>query len=170
MVLGGQDPLCPWTLSVLGCSLSLDPHYPWTLSVPGVSECQLFWLLTLLVLSCSMCQDGGWSCRGSRCPEVAFCPGDLVYRFGSCLLTCDSLDQNHTCVGAVDGCVCPDGMLRLVSLPPTSSPDFWIFSFNVTTSPLLQDERCVLPEDCPCHHNGKLYHPNQTISKDCNTW
>ncbi|NXE58077.1 SSPO protein, partial [Casuarius casuarius] len=34
---------------------------------------------------------------------------------------------------------------------------------------LLQDERCVSPEECPCHHNGRLYRPNDTIVRDCNT-
>ncbi|MEQ2212223.1 hypothetical protein XENOCAPTIV_027671, partial [Xenoophorus captivus] len=31
------------------------------------------------------------------------------------------------------------------------------------------DDRCVLPDECPCHHNGQLYYTNDTITKDCNT-
>lgn len=33
-----------------------------------------------------------------------------------------------------------------------------------------QDGRCVSPEECPCHHGGRLYQPNDTIVRDCNTW
>lgn len=33
-----------------------------------------------------------------------------------------------------------------------------------------QDGRCVSPEECPCHHGGRLYWPNDTIVWDCNTW
>ncbi|XP_073488988.1 LOW QUALITY PROTEIN: SCO-spondin-like [Aquarana catesbeiana] len=91
-----------------------------------------------------ICENGVWNCTGSSCPEVAYCPGDLVYKYGSCLLTCDTVDQNQTCIDVVDGCVCRDGTVLL-------------------------ENRCVPPEDCPCHHHGKLYQPNQTISKDCNT-
>ncbi|TMS09243.1 SCO-spondin, partial [Larimichthys crocea] len=30
-------------------------------------------------------------------------------------------------------------------------------------------DHCVLPDECPCHHNGRLYYSNDTIVKDCNT-
>ncbi|XP_069815842.1 SCO-spondin-like [Dendropsophus ebraccatus] len=90
------------------------------------------------------CVNGSWNCTENSCPEVAFCPGDLVYKFGGCLLTCENLEQNHSCSDRGDGCVCPDGMVLLM-------------------------DRCVPPEDCPCHHHGKLYHTNDTITKDCNT-
>ena len=33
-----------------------------------------------------------------------------------------------------------------------------------------QDGRCVSPDECPCHHGGRLYRPNDTIVHDCNTW
>ncbi|KAE8595015.1 hypothetical protein XENTR_v10015432 [Xenopus tropicalis] len=91
-----------------------------------------------------VCENGVWNCTGSSCPEAAYCPGNMVYSPGSCLLTCDSLERNGTCSDTLDGCVCPEG------------------------TALLKDS-CVLPEDCPCHHHGKLYHPNDTIVKDCNT-
>ncbi|XP_056307202.1 SCO-spondin-like [Danio aesculapii] len=32
-----------------------------------------------------------------------------------------------------------------------------------------EGDQCVKPEECPCHHNGRLYFTNDTISKDCNT-
>ncbi|XP_075117575.1 SCO-spondin-like [Leptodactylus fuscus] len=91
-----------------------------------------------------VCVNGSWNCTESRCPEVAFCPGDLVYKFGSCLITCENLEQNQSCSEAGDGCVCPDGTVFLM-------------------------DRCVHPENCPCHHHGKLYYTNDTITKDCNT-
>ncbi|KAM4705238.1 SCO-spondin-like [Rhinophrynus dorsalis] len=91
-----------------------------------------------------VCENAVWNCTQTSCPEAAFCPGNMVYAFGSCLLTCEDLDLNGTCSDTVDGCVCPEGTV------------------------LLKD-RCVPPEDCPCHHHGKLYHPNETIVKDCNT-
>ncbi|OXB70710.1 UNVERIFIED_CONTAM: hypothetical protein H355_006103 [Colinus virginianus] len=91
-----------------------------------------------------VCTAGTWSCTDAPCPDAAFCPGDLVYAFGSCLRTCDSAEPNGTCTGIIDGCVCPPGTVFL-------------------------DERCVPPEECPCQHNGRLYHPNDTIVRDCNT-
>ncbi|XP_053571495.1 SCO-spondin-like [Bombina bombina] len=91
-----------------------------------------------------VCDKAVWNCTEAICPEAAYCPGNLVYEFGSCLRTCENFDENMTCSDTLDGCVCP----------------------SVTV--LLKD-RCIRPEDCPCHHHGKLYHPNETIIKDCNT-
>ncbi|XP_077125438.1 SCO-spondin-like [Ranitomeya variabilis] len=90
------------------------------------------------------CVNGIWNCTENRCPEVAFCPGDLVYKFGACLLTCENQELNKTCSDSGDGCVCPDGTLFMMG-------------------------RCLPPEECPCHHHGKLYHTNETINKNCNT-
>ncbi|XP_068790174.1 SCO-spondin-like [Struthio camelus] len=91
-----------------------------------------------------VCTAGAWNCTASPCPEAAFCPGELVYAVGSCLRTCDSAQPDGTCAGLSDGCVCPPGTVLL-------------------------DERCVPPERCPCHHNGRRYQPNDTIVTDCNT-
>ncbi|KAM9306065.1 SCO-spondin-like, partial [Gastrophryne carolinensis] len=91
-----------------------------------------------------VCEGAAWNCTEPICPEVAYCPGDLVYQHGSCLLTCDNLNHSRTCPEALDGCVCPGGTVFLRG-------------------------RCVPPEDCPCHHHGGTYLPNQTIAKDCNT-
>ncbi|XP_069586533.1 SCO-spondin-like [Ranitomeya imitator] len=90
------------------------------------------------------CVNGIWNCTENRCPEVAFCPGDLVYKFGACLLTCENQELNKTCSDSGDGCMCPDGTLFMMG-------------------------RCLPPEECPCHHHGKLYHTNETINKNCNT-
>ncbi|XP_063003641.1 SCO-spondin-like [Elgaria multicarinata webbii] len=91
-----------------------------------------------------LCANGAWNCTDENCPKAVLCPGDLVYAFGSCLRTCESPESNLSCAGSSDGCVCPPGTVFL-------------------------DERCVPPEECPCHHNGRLYQPNDTIAKDCNT-
>nr|XP_040023734.1 SCO-spondin [Gasterosteus aculeatus aculeatus] len=98
-----------------------------------------------------VCERGLFNCTQERCEEVTRCPGHLVYSPRSCLPTCSSLDQqqgsgvaHESCREALSACVCPRGTVLL-------------------------DDRCVLPEDCPCHHNGRLYFSNETITKDCNT-
>ncbi|KYO43844.1 SCO-spondin [Alligator mississippiensis] len=91
-----------------------------------------------------VCMDGAWNCTDASCPEAVSCPGELVYAFGGCLHTCDSPEGNLSCSGLTEGCVCPPGTVFL-------------------------NERCVSPEECPCQHNGRLYQPNDTIIKDCNT-
>ncbi|XP_074919520.1 SCO-spondin-like [Chelonoidis abingdonii] len=91
-----------------------------------------------------VCVNGLWNCTDNSCPEAAFCPGELVYAHGSCLRTCATAESNLSCPGLSNGCVCPPGTVF----------------FN---------EHCVSPDECPCHHNGRLYLPNDTIAKDCNT-
>ncbi|XP_053120701.1 SCO-spondin-like [Hemicordylus capensis] len=91
-----------------------------------------------------VCVDGAWNCTAEICPEAVLCPGELIYAFGSCLRTCESPEGNLSCAGLSDGCVCPPGTVFL-------------------------NERCVPPEECPCHHHGRLYQPNDTIARDCNT-
>uniref|UniRef100_A0A2I3GQ68 SCO-spondin n=1 Tax=Nomascus leucogenys TaxID=61853 RepID=A0A2I3GQ68_NOMLE len=93
-----------------------------------------------------ICQERGlWNCTARHCPpQQAFCPRELVYAPGACLLTCDSPSANHSCpAGSADGCVCPPGTVLL-------------------------DERCVPPDLCPCRHSGQWYLPNATIQEDCN--
>ncbi|KAM9839429.1 LOW QUALITY PROTEIN: SCO-spondin [Aulostomus maculatus] len=101
-----------------------------------------------------VCRDGLFNCTQERCEEVNRCPGSLVYSPRSCLLTCSSLDPlsqqpgsgitQGSCSEPLSGCVCPQGTVLL-------------------------GDRCVLPDECPCHHNGRLYYSNDTIIKDCNT-
>ncbi|XP_069066851.1 SCO-spondin-like [Pleurodeles waltl] len=91
-----------------------------------------------------VCSNGTWNCTDVGCPDTAYCPGNLVYEFGSCLRTCENPETNQTCSSAMEGCVCPEGTVLLNGL-------------------------CIPPEECPCHHNGRLYRPNETIKKDCNT-
>ncbi|CAL8292204.1 unnamed protein product [Lota lota] len=100
-----------------------------------------------------LCELGRLNCTSRRCEEVNRCPGSLVYSPRSCLLSCSSLDPPGQqqgvsappgCLEPLAGCVCPQGAVLL-------------------------GERCVPPEECPCHHNGRLYYTNDTITKDCNT-
>uniref|UniRef100_A0AAV2L5H3 SCO-spondin n=1 Tax=Knipowitschia caucasica TaxID=637954 RepID=A0AAV2L5H3_KNICA len=93
-----------------------------------------------------VCQQGALNCSQEVCEEVSRCPGALVYAPRSCLLTCSSLDvPPGACREALSGCVCPQGTVLL-------------------------GDQCVPPDQCPCHHNGRLYQSNDTIRKDCNTW
>ncbi|KAJ8010539.1 hypothetical protein DPEC_G00076130 [Dallia pectoralis] len=100
-----------------------------------------------------VCTQGSWNCTQEVCQEVPQCPGSLIFSPRSCLLTCSSLDPpgkgpegalTTSCQEPLAGCVCPRGTVLLV-------------------------DDCVVPEKCPCHHNGRLYFNNETIAKDCNT-
>ncbi|KAM7370189.1 hypothetical protein PAMP_011460 [Pampus punctatissimus] len=101
-----------------------------------------------------VCERGLFNCTQEQCEEVNQCPGSLVYSPRSCLLTCSSLDppsqqqgpsaSQPTCREPLSGCVCPQ-------------------------ETVLLGDRCVPPDECPCHHNGRLYYANDTITKDCNT-
>uniref|UniRef100_A0A3Q2CH68 SCO-spondin n=1 Tax=Cyprinodon variegatus TaxID=28743 RepID=A0A3Q2CH68_CYPVA len=101
-----------------------------------------------------VCEQGVFNCTQEQCEEVQQCPHSLVYSPRSCLLTCSSLDPpghphvssvlQSSCREPLSGCVCPQGTVLL-------------------------DDRCVPPDECPCHHNGQLYYTNDTITKDCNT-
>ncbi|XP_066483571.1 SCO-spondin-like [Tiliqua scincoides] len=95
--------------------------------------------------SCNVCVcvNGVWNCTDKSCPQ-AICPRGLIYAFRSCLRTCESPEGAPSCTGLSSGCVCPPGTVLL-------------------------DEHCVPPEECPCHHQGRLYQPNDTIARDCNT-
>ncbi|XP_039512123.1 SCO-spondin [Pimephales promelas] len=92
-----------------------------------------------------VCARGVWNCTDLSCPEVHQCPGSLVFSPRSCLRTCSSpISPLDACAEPIHGCVCPDGTVLL-------------------------GDQCVKPDECPCHHNGRLYFTNDTISKDCNT-
>ncbi|KAI5606502.1 SCO-spondin, partial [Silurus asotus] len=90
-----------------------------------------------------ICGHGVWNCTDRTCPEVTECPGSLVFSPRSCLRTCSNLDK-LSCTEPIYGCVCPEGTV-------------------------LSGDQCVSPDECPCHHNGRLFFTNDTISKDCNT-
>ncbi|XP_053349644.1 SCO-spondin [Clarias gariepinus] len=98
-----------------------------------------------VLINCNtcVCGHGVWNCTNHACPEVRDCPGSLVFSPRSCLRTCSSLDKG-SCAEPIYGCVCPEGTVLL-------------------------GDQCVSPDECPCHHNGRLFFTNDTISKDCNT-
>nr|XP_054607227.1 SCO-spondin-like [Nothobranchius furzeri] len=95
-----------------------------------------------------VCEQGRFSCTQDRCEEVQQCPYSLVYAPRSCLFTCSSPEPPEaaasSCREPLFGCVCPKGTVLLV-------------------------DRCIPPDECPCHHNGRVYYRNETITKDCNT-
>uniref|UniRef100_A0A8D3EE01 SCO-spondin n=1 Tax=Scophthalmus maximus TaxID=52904 RepID=A0A8D3EE01_SCOMX len=109
---------------------------------PCVQEDKTYRPGTVIENNCNtcVCEQGKFNCTQEPCEEVNPCPGSLVYSPRSCLLTCSSLDPPEP----LSGCVCPQGTVLL-------------------------GDRCVLPDECPCHHNGRLYYGNDTITKDCNT-
>nr|XP_043901345.1 SCO-spondin [Solea senegalensis] len=123
---------------------------------PCVHEGNMYQPRAVIQNNCNtcVCDRGSFNCSQERCEEVNPCPGSLVYSPRSCLLTCSSLDppgqQQGTSVGQssckepLSGCICPQGTVLL-------------------------GDGCVLPDECPCHHNGQLYYTNDTITKDCNT-
>uniref|UniRef100_A0A8C7WLU6 SCO-spondin n=1 Tax=Oryzias sinensis TaxID=183150 RepID=A0A8C7WLU6_9TELE len=102
----------------------------------------------------NVCKHGAFNCTQKHCKSVQQCPGSLVYSPRSCMLTCSSLDHQGqqqsssvtkpSCIEPLSGCVCPQGTF-------------------------FHGDRCVLPDECPCHHNGQVYYTNETITKDCNT-
>uniref|UniRef100_A0A8C7VBG6 SCO-spondin n=1 Tax=Oryzias sinensis TaxID=183150 RepID=A0A8C7VBG6_9TELE len=117
-------------------------------------QCMNFTKLLLIFLHSSVCKHGAFNCTQKHCKSVQQCPGSLVYSPRSCMLTCSSLDHQGqqqsssvtkpSCIEPLSGCVCPQGTF-------------------------FHGDRCVLPDECPCHHNGQVYYTNETITKDCNT-
>nr|XP_023660300.1 SCO-spondin [Paramormyrops kingsleyae] len=92
-----------------------------------------------------VCERGVWNCTEEPCPALTACPPGLEYSPQSCLRTCSSLDAHpEPCPEPIQGCVCP-------------------------ADTVLLGDRCVPSSECPCHHNGRLYYSNDTITRDCNT-
>ncbi|KAM4544149.1 SCO-spondin [Fundulus diaphanus] len=101
-----------------------------------------------------VCEQGVFNCTQDHCVEVQQCPHSLIYSPRSCLLTCSSLD--------------PPGHLNVSSVSPSSCREP-LSGCVCRQGTVLLGDRCVLPHECPCHHNGQLYYTNDTITKDCNT-
>ncbi|CAK7295104.1 SSPO [Vulpes lagopus] len=118
--------------SMCSCQLGTHRYVPGSATMKDCNHC--------------VCQERGlWNCSAHHCgPQQTFCPHELIYVPGACLLTCDSPSANHSCPPDSTGsCVCPPGTVLL-------------------------EERCVPPELCPCRHGGQWYLPNATIQEDCN--
>ncbi|XP_035688751.1 SCO-spondin-like [Branchiostoma floridae] len=92
------------------------------------------------------CESGIFNCSDHECPDVYACPRNLVYRddVSPCPLTCANMIEDEYCnLFRQPGCGCPDGMV-------------------------LDEDYCILPENCPCHHGLKKHQRGETITKDCN--
>ncbi|KAM9171971.1 von Willebrand factor isoform 2-T2 [Pangshura tecta] len=61
-----------------------------------------------------------------------------------CTKTCQNYDLECASHGCISGCLCPKGMVR-------------------------HENKCLVPERCPCFHNGREYAKGETVNKDCNT-
>eukprot|EP00079_Xenopus_tropicalis_P035072 XP_017948843.1 PREDICTED: mucin-2-like [Xenopus tropicalis] len=100
------------------------------------------------------CQSGRLQCVGKTL-SPAECPENMVYfdcanasmgaRGAECQKTCHTLDMDCISIQCASGCICPDGLV------------------------LNNNGSCVPEEQCPCMHNGEMYHSGETIQQDCNT-
>ncbi|XP_030394674.1 von Willebrand factor isoform X3 [Gopherus evgoodei] len=61
-----------------------------------------------------------------------------------CTKTCQNYDLECASHSCISGCLCPKGMVR-------------------------HENKCLVPERCPCFHNGREYAKGETVNKDCNT-
>nr|XP_020512547.1 mucin-5AC-like [Labrus bergylta] len=101
------------------------------------------------------CRHGTLSCSGgqqrgpSKCfsPTVYFnCSSAQPGESGTeCERSCNNLDMACVNTGCTSGCMCPKG--------------------------LVSDGQggCVTENNCPCVHNGQVFHAGQTLTVDCNT-
>ncbi|XP_053545229.1 mucin-5AC-like [Bombina bombina] len=100
------------------------------------------------------CQSGRLHCIG-KISSLTVCPADMVYfdcsnasigaKGVECQKTCQTLDMECFSIQCSSGCICSEGLV------------------------LNNDGICMPEEDCPCVHNGDIYHSGDTIQQDCNT-
>ncbi|XP_066475597.1 mucin-5B-like [Tiliqua scincoides] len=85
--------------------------------------------------------------RGDIC-DVTDCPRTMAYSYDVkyCNSSCRSLHKPDTLCSVqmvpVEGCGCPEGMYQAT------------------------EEKCVLPEDCPCYYQGQMIQPGDSFKKD----
>uniref|UniRef100_A0A670HY20 von Willebrand factor n=1 Tax=Podarcis muralis TaxID=64176 RepID=A0A670HY20_PODMU len=81
-----------------------------------------------------------------RHPMTMFvCPANDPRAKGiECMKTCQTYELGCFSQGCTSGCLCPTGWVR-------------------------HGNKCIVPEKCPCFHNGREYAPGETVMKDCNT-
>ncbi|KAG7466777.1 mucin-5AC-like [Solea senegalensis] len=97
-----------------------------------------------------ICNQGVLSCTGG---PLSSCYDPMIYLNCSepedtgveCQRSCSTLDMECLSQGCAPGCMCPDGTV------------------------LDGKGGCIKESDCPCVHNGKAYHPGETLTVDCNT-
>nr|CAB3266610.1 SCO-spondin [Phallusia mammillata] len=101
-----------------------------------------------------ICIAGKWNCSSEMCGATVRCPNNLQYSSKVTMCdrrTCESLGRTALMQDAGDcddeltfeGCKCPEGMV-------------------------IENDRCIPIEECPCLHAGKTYKTNETIQRDCN--
>ncbi|XP_077861966.1 mucin-2-like [Saccoglossus kowalevskii] len=100
---------------------------------------------------CKTCQctSGVWQCEDRECEDTELeCSENMEFSMckNNCPLTCTNMNHGRSCASSTcePGCQCLEGYV-------------------------LDDEQCILPQDCPCHHGGTSYQTGNTILMDCNT-
>ncbi|XP_077870073.1 uncharacterized protein LOC100366685 [Saccoglossus kowalevskii] len=92
------------------------------------------------------CVNGVWDCIVGDCdPPVCGENMRLVTCKSACVTTCSNMHLPQECTPATcaRGCQCLDGYV-------------------------YDGDRCILPEQCPCHHGGQSYDNGDTITVECN--
>ncbi|XP_069484436.1 von Willebrand factor [Ambystoma mexicanum] len=73
------------------------------------------------------------------------CPANNPRAEGvECAKTCQNYDLECVSQSCISGCMCPAGRVR-------------------------HRNKCIVPEKCPCFHNGNEYRNGETVRIDCNT-
>ncbi|KAF3819473.1 hypothetical protein GH733_013623, partial [Mirounga leonina] len=138
-----------------------------------------------------VCQERGlWNCSAHRCgPQQTFCPRDLVYVPGACLLTCDSPGANHSCPpdspGAVSVpqapcCCCDSGgdceclCLAIATYADECArrglPVRWHSQELCLLPSVTPGGVCLEPASCPCESGGSFFLLGTVLQKDCGNW
>uniref|UniRef100_A0AAV2LLX0 VWFD domain-containing protein n=1 Tax=Knipowitschia caucasica TaxID=637954 RepID=A0AAV2LLX0_KNICA len=99
-----------------------------------------------------ICRAGVLKCAGSsvkdNCTapmqyfECSSAPGETG---SECQKSCNTLDMPCISSGCTSGCMCSPGMVS------------------------DGNGGCITESQCPCLHNGNIYHPGETLTVDCNT-
>ncbi|KAG8579776.1 hypothetical protein GDO81_011049 [Engystomops pustulosus] len=76
--------------------------------------------------------------------KVVCSPDDQTMTGTECAQTCENYGTDCMIKKCTSGCMCPDGMVR-------------------------HNNRCILPQKCPCRHAGNDYAPGESVIQDCNT-
>jgi integrin beta 3 len=114
-------------------------------------------------LELCVCKNGKWLCIEAQDGDSTKYPaaGDMAKKcsamrnevFTTCEpaepITCKNMHLNVSSTTALcrPGCTCKEGF--------------------VLDSILKQ---CVLPDQCSCHHSGRVFQDGERIQEDCNTW
>ena len=109
-----------------------------------------------LFLCFSTCESARWNCTDTPVPPKYNVPDicDASERYTSCKsdcpLTCATMNQPPSCPApraedCEEGCECKDGYV-------------------------LEKNKCIRNNTCPCYHGGKPYFEGDKYIQDCNEW